>query len=91
MVGKRILLECFSNKILPFSTELYRMSNELGTVEEELEGAENLVKRLSREKKSEKKHAREELASESIHIREMRDMIEKINKERLGELAFFVI
>ena len=67
------------------------MSNELGTVEEELEGAENLVKRLSREKKSEKKHAREELASESIHIREMRDMIEKINKERLGELAFFVI
>ena len=64
------------------------MSDELGTVEEELEGAEHLVKRLSREKMSEKKHAREELASESFHIRKMREMIEKINKERLGEHAF---
>lgn len=80
------------NKILTqkiVHLELHEMSDELGKVEDELEEAENLAKRLSREKKEEKKHARDEISNESTQIREMHEMIVKLNKERIGGKLFF--
>ena len=75
--GEENLLKKCKKKI----SEISQKCEEQVKIEAELESVEQLVKKLGKERKTEKKHAREELVVESTHIHQINEMIEKLSKE----------
>ena len=85
MVRGEIILKVQKN-----TSEISQKCEEHVKIEGELESVEQLVKELGKEKKAEKKHAREELAVESTHIHQINEMIEKLSKERIVSNFFML-